>query len=514
MLAKVKSAALVGVDAYPVDVEVTVTGSFPSFDTVGLPEQSVREARVRVRSAIRESRLPFPDRRVIVNLAPADLRKEGTYFDLPVALGILMCQHQIPLDALDGWIVLGELSLSGEIRPVRGVLAVAEMVRDRGLRGVVCGLANAAEVAVVDGVAVRAARRLEDVVTSLRDDRWPAVEPSHQAALLGRQPCWSDVRGQVTAKRALEVAAAGGHNVLLSGTPGCGKTMLARRLPGILPPLDDAEALTVSKIHSVAGLLPRGVGLMRVRPFRAPHHTGSTVSLVGGGATPRPGEVSLAHGGVLFLDELPEFPRQVIESLRQPLEDGAITIARTRQVVRFPSAVMLVAALNPCPCGWFGSVHHPCRCAPSSVERYRGRLSGPLLDRIDIQVELLPLPPRLLRDAASGETSDIVRQRVSAARSRQQERYAEIGGGTNATVPMARLRQLMPMAAAVHDRLLRAIETFGLSPRAHDRIWRVACSVADLAQANEIDAGHLAEALQYRAFDRLSQQQAATDLVG
>lgn len=502
MLARVASAALVGVDARLVDVELTVTGSFPSFDTVGLPEQSVREARVRVRSAIRQSELPFPKKRVIVNLAPADLRKDGTYFDLPVALALLVCADVLPAAALDGWIVVGELSLSGELRPVRGILAVAELARERGMHGVICAYGNAHEVAVVEGVEVRAARTLADLVAAVDSGRWPQAKGSEQLRSFGRMPCWSDVRGQDHAKRALEVAAAGGHNAILSGTPGCGKTMLARRLPSILPALADDEALTVTKIHSVAGLLPRGVGLLRERPFRAPHHTGSVVSLVGGGANPRPGEVSLAHRGVLYLDELPEFPRAVVEALRQPIEDGAITIARTRQVLHFPSEVMLVASMNPCPCGFAGSHDHPCRCSPSAIERYQSRLSGPLLDRIDLQVELLPLAPRLLRDAPIGERSEVVRARVEAARERQRARYGD--GQTNATVPMATLRAVAPLDAAVHERLLVALERFGLSPRAHDRIWRVARSIADLEGASHIGAGHLAEALQYRAFDRLA----------
>lgn len=502
MLAKVKSAALLGVDAMPVDVEVTVTGSFPSFDTVGLPEQSVREARVRVRSAIREAGLAFPKRRVIVNLAPADLRKDGTFFDLPVALAVLVCGGDLAAEVLDGWVVVGELSLSGELRPVRGVLAVAEMAKRCGLRGVICALGNAPEVAVVAGVEVRAARRLDELVSCLQGAPWPSVVPFEQTSTARRAPCWSDVRGQSHAKRALEVAAAGGHNALLSGTPGCGKTMLARRLPSILPPLSDVEALAVTKIHSVAGLLPRGVALLRERPFRAPHHTGSAVSLVGGGSVPRPGEVSLAHHGVLFLDELPEFPRAVVESLRQPLEDREITVARTRQIVRFPCAVMLVASLNPCPCGWLGSLTHPCSCSAAAVERYQARLSGPLLDRIDLQVELLPLPPRLLRDAHPGETSERVRERVERARAAQHRRFGP--GQTNASVPMATMRAAAPLAPEVHDRLLVALERFGLSPRAHDRIWRVARSIADLEGAAEIAAGHIAEALQYRAFDRVA----------
>ncbi len=501
MLAKVASAALVGVDARPVEVEVKVQGAFPGFHTVGLPELSVREARVRVRSAIRHSGIRFPARQIIVNLAPADLRKEGTYYDLPVALGILACCEVLDQDALDGWVVIGELSLAGEIRPVRGVLAIAEMARAAGMKGVICSLENAPEVAVVEGVDVRSAATLGDVVEAMQFGGWPEPDTGSRIPVVRGELCWSDVRGQEAAKRALEVAAAGGHNVVMAGTPGTGKTMLARRLPTILPPMAPEEALTATKVWSVAGLLPCGAGLMHQRPFRAPHHTGSACSLVGGGSSPRPGEVSLAHGGVLFLDELLEFPRSVLETLRQPLEDGHITIARTRQVVCFPARFMLVAALNPCPCGFRGSKQHACRCSSAALERYRGRLSGPVLDRIDIQVELDPLPPRFLRDGALGESSSVIRERVLQARQVQARRYADLGGGSNASVVMSQMRARCPLAGNVHDLLLGALEHFGLSPRAHDRIWRVARTIADLGQREDIDQSHVAEALQYRHFD-------------
>jgi magnesium chelatase family protein len=502
MLARIQSLAVIGIDAYPVDVEVHLAAGLPSFTTVGLPHGAVKEGRERVHAALVNAGCEFPLRRITVNLAPADVRKDGSAFDLPIAVGLLAASGQLPAAALRQTALAGELGLEGDLRPVRGVLPMAVAAARLGLRTLVVPEANAAEAALVRGVTVVGPGHLRQLLAHLRGAGpiRPAAAPL-PAAADDHGADFAEVRSQAGAKRALEIAAAGGHNVLLIGPPGSGKTMLARRLATILPPLAPTEAVEVTKIHSVAGLLPPGGGLLARRPFRAPHHTISDAGLCGGGGVPRPGEVSLAHHGVLFLDELPEFRRHVLEVLRQPLEDGVVALSRAASSVTFPARFMLVAAMNPCPCGHRGDPRHACRCGDDAVARYLGRVSGPLLDRIDVHLNVPPVGWHDLGPGAPAETSAAVRARVEAARRRQAARLAGDPRPVARLTPAETARWCAPEPAG--RRLLkRAMDRLGLSARAHARVLRLARTIADLAGEEAIAAGHVAEAIQYRSLDR------------
>ena len=507
MVIRTFTGAVNGIAATTVTVEVSITGGGLGLFLVGLPDNAVRESEQRIRSAFENSGFRMTARKCVVNLAPADLRKEGSGFDLPIAVAILAATDQVVAAPLTDSYFVGELSLDGSVRGVRGVLPIVAEAKAQGFRKIYVPRENADEAAVVDGIDVLAVESLREVAASLSGEvELEPVRGELQSTLVEAPYAddFADVKGQQHAKRALEIAAAGGHNVIMIGPPGSGKTMLARRMPSILPPMSLDEALETTKIHSVAGKLGAAVGLMSQRPFRAPHHMASPMALIGGGNSPQPGEVSLAHNGVLFLDEMPEFGHSVLEVLRQPLEDKHITISRVRYTVDYPSNFTLVASMNPCPCGYYNHPTKECSCSAAAVHRYVGRISGPLMDRIDLHVEIVPVSREELSSKEEGERSAVVRERVMRARAIQAERFRGTGIYTNTMMSSSMLRRFCPLSEPVRRLLDAAMERLQLSARAYDRIIKVARTIADLAGAADIEPSHISEAITYRSLDRES----------